>query len=132
MKRVFKAKISWWLFAPILLLVSASMLLQWRISPLGGIISLIVLAFILHFLATTSYTITPETVFVQCGFFRWQIPTQRITRITETHNPLSSPAPSLDRLDIRYNQYDNLMISPRDKQKFIAALQQLNPSILVG
>lgn len=132
MKRVFKAKISWWFFAPFLIIITTLLLLQWPSSLLGSIFSLVALAFVLHLVVTTSYTVTPETVFVQCGFFRWEIPTQRITRVTETNNPLSSPAPSLDRLNISYNKYDNLMISPRDKQEFIAVLRQLNPSIQVG
>ena len=132
MKRVFKAKISWWVFIPIVVLTSASAILQWRTTPLGGIFSLLALAFVLHIFLSTTYTVTPEQVAVRCGFFRWNIPTQRITRITETRNPLSSPAPSLDRLNISYNQYDDLMISPRDKQEFIAVLRQLNPGIQVG
>lgn len=132
MTRVFKAKISWWIFAPIILLTSASVILQWRTTLLGGIFSLMALVFVLHILVSTTYTITPEQVVVRCSFLRWDIPAQRITRITETHNPLSSPAPSLDRLNISYNKYDELMISPRDKQEFIAVLRQLNPAIQVG
>ncbi|SMB98418.1 protein of unknown function DUF1200 [Hymenobacter roseosalivarius DSM 11622] len=132
MNRVFKAKISWWIFAPILVLVGSSIVLQGRASLLGGFFSLLALAFVLHMLFSTTYTVTPEQVVVQCSFLRWKIPTQSITRIVETHNPLSSPAPSLDRLRISYNKYDELMISPRDKQEFIAALRQLNPCIQVG
>lgn len=131
-ERVFKAKISWLIFGPVLLLTAVSVLVSWQKSSLGGFFSLLALAFILHILLSTTYTVTPELVVVRCGFFRWKIPTQRITRITETHNPLSSPAPSLDRLRISYNRHNELMISPRDKQEFIAVLRQLNPSIQVS
>ncbi len=54
-----------------------------------------------------------------------------IKQITKTHNPLGSPALSLDRLAISYNQYDSVMISPKDKTEFVQYLQRMNPAIEV-
>jgi len=52
-----------------------------------------------------------------------------IRKIEETNNPLSAPALSIDRLEIHFNKFDSLLISPKNKKDFIADLQQINPEI---
>ncbi|MFC3199468.1 PH domain-containing protein [Parapedobacter deserti] len=52
-------------------------------------------------------------------------------QIEETRTLISAPAPSLDRLEIFYNKFDSIVISPKDKQGFIADLLKLNPEIEV-
>lgn len=42
---------------------------------------------------------------------------------------LSSPALSLDRLEVFYNKFDSVIISPQNKEDFIVALQNINPAI---
>ncbi|WP_171258493.1 PH domain-containing protein, partial [Acinetobacter pittii] len=57
--------------------------------------------------------------------FRWKININDITRIEPTHNPLSSPALSLDRLKIYYRKdgrVATVMISPKDKESFLNTL----------
>lgn len=54
-----------------------------------------------------------------------------IRKIEETRNPISAPAPSLNRLEIFYNRFDSIVISPKDKPEFIANLIKLNPEIEV-
>ena len=54
-----------------------------------------------------------------------------IKRIYKTRNPLSSPALSLDRIAIVYNKYDEVLISPKNKQEFVEELLKINPDILV-
>lgn len=55
-----------------------------------------------------------------------------IKNISETRNPISSPALSLDRLEIVYNRFDSVLISPADKIDFIAELLHRKPDIEVG
>ena len=55
----------------------------------------------------------------------------QIRRITETNNPLSAPATSLDRLAISYNNGDTVLISPKDKSAFINDLVRVNSNIEV-
>ena len=132
MPRVFPAKVSWWLFGPILALllgITGRMIYDklWLVLlPLAGVYVL-VFSILLH----TRYTLTGDELLIRCSFLSWHVPVQHITRIRPTHNPLSSPAPSLDRLEITYNRYDQILISPRDKAGLVAALQQLNPNIQV-
>lgn len=55
----------------------------------------------------------------------------KIKKIEETTNPISSPAASLDRLAIVYNTYDSVLVSPKEKSKFIEQLTLTNPEIEV-
>jgi len=72
---------------------------------------------------TTRYDLSRGTLLVRSGPFRWSIPVADIKSITPTHNPLSSPALSLDRLRIEYGQGRAVMISPNDKDAFLRALE---------
>lgn len=62
---------------------------------------------------------------------RKKIPVASIRKIEETRTFISAPAPSLDRLEIFYNKFDSVVISPEDKAGFIAELTRLNPEIEV-
>lgn len=70
----------------------------------------------------TRYELTPERLLIRCGPFRWTVPLREIRAVTPTRNPLSSPALSLDRLRIDYGRGSSVMISPRDKDRFLADL----------
>ena len=72
---------------------------------------------------TTRYELSRETLVVRSGPFRWNICLAEIKSITPTHNPLSSPALSLDRLRIEYGQGRAVMISPNNKVAFLRALE---------
>jgi hypothetical protein len=42
---------------------------------------------------------------------------------------MSSPALSLDRIEIFYNKFDSVIISPKNKADFVAELKSINPAI---
>lgn len=49
-----------------------------------------------------------------------------------TKNPLSSPALSIDRIEITYDSgFGMVLVSPKNKQKFISLLKSINPHIEV-
>lgn len=75
-------------------------------------------------LLSTHYTIDETDLRVRSGPFTWRVPLAEITSVTPTHNPLSSPALSLDRLRIEYGRGRALMISPQDKEGFLACLEE--------
>ncbi|MBU3823866.1 MAG: PH domain-containing protein [Candidatus Oceanisphaera merdipullorum] len=79
----------------------------------------------LWLLVGTRYTLDSKLLLVQSGPFKWRIPVVEITNITPTKDPLSSPALSLDRLRIDYGRSNMLMISPRDKERFLKDLEAL-------
>jgi len=70
---------------------------------------------------------------VKCGFvINIRIDIATITKIEPTNTMLSSPALSFDRIEVFYNKYDSVIISPGDKAGFIAKLQQINPAIVTA
>jgi hypothetical protein len=78
----------------------------------------------------TRYTLTDRTLLIRSGPFRWTVMLDSITRVTPTHNPLSSPALSLDRLQITYRgAFSNLMISPEPRADFLRDLAARSPSL---
>lgn len=99
------------------------------LSPL--LISLLVLGFILYLNMATRYVVTPDGMLsIHCGFlYNRHLAISQITKIRKSKNPLSSPAPSLDRLLISYGAHGSVLISPKDQLGFAAALLKHNPHI---
>ncbi|RYC66604.1 hypothetical protein EQG79_28845 [Spirosoma sordidisoli] len=94
---------------------------------------MVVSLLVLHLFSTTCYKLDKNTIHIQAGFFFHQaLPIPSIKKISETRNPISSPALSLDRLQIVYNRFDSVLISPADKMDFIAELLHRKPDIEVG
>jgi hypothetical protein len=78
----------------------------------------------------TCYTISNNILKVKCGFLlNRSIPIESIKKIVPCHTILSAPALSFDRLEVFYNKYDSVVISPENKDDFIADLQNINPAI---
>lgn len=133
MTKTYPSKIGWGILLPlasIILISSISMVLAKAWLGLG--INLVVLAFIAHLFSTTYYTIEGNQLLVKSGFlFQASIDILSITKISETNNFISSPALSLDRLEIRYQPRNSVIISPKDKQGFLEHLLQINPNISI-
>ena len=79
--------------------------------------------FMVWILFSVYYTSRPSDLLVRAAFFRWRIPLDQITEVFPTHNPLSSPALSLDRLRVNYKRPSGrtwwVMISPKEKDRFL-------------
>lgn len=98
----------------------------------GLAINLIGVGFASYMFMSTYYIINGNDLIVKCGFMiNITVKIDRIKKIVETNNPLSSPAASLDRLAIYYNDTDSVMISPKDKIIFINHLIATNSKIEV-
>ena len=91
-----------------------------------------IVMFMLTILYTTHYTISGDRLAVRCGPFRYSISLPDIEEVVPSRNPLSSPALSLDRLHISYRgSMFGLLISPRDKQMFLADLVARAPHLRI-
>lgn len=89
-------------------------------------------AFVAHLFLSTKYTVEGHTLTIKSGFIINKcIDIHSIRKLTETNNPLSSPAASLDRIEIKYNGYNNILVSPKDKKAFVDQLMAINPAIEV-
>ncbi len=56
---------------------------------------------------STYYVVENSTLVIKSLVFRWKINIDDIIQIEPTHNPLSSPALSLDRLKISYMKMES-------------------------
>jgi len=100
---------------------------------IGGSIFFLVFAIYMPIiLYGISYTLTSDQLIIKCAFlFSSTIPLNQITEVFPTHNPLSSPACSLDRLRIKYTgHWFGALISPNDKQAFMEELLQKCPQLV--
>ena len=91
------------------------------------VLALLVIAFI-----PIRYVVEGRTVSVQCGLIGWEyvaFPVDEVQSVRSTHNPLASPALSLDRLSIELGFRGRILISPRDKAGFLCALGALDPKL---
>lgn len=98
----------------------------------GLIINLLILAFISYLFLTTYYVIDGDLLTIKSGFIvNMKVDIKTIGIIAETNSLVSSPAASLDRLNIIYNEHSSVLISPRDKSGFIDHITRINPKIVV-
>lgn len=131
----FRSKIDWWLLL-IFVVITANILMKiyeanYHYSlasnfPHLVIYSLVILVIWLP-IFNTYYVVENNTLIIKSLVFRWKINIDDITEIEPTHNPLSSPALSLDRLKIYYmknGEITSVMISPKDKERFFQAINK--------
>jgi hypothetical protein len=134
MSIVFKSKIGLELLIP-LLVVFGTVLFLTIFEPSGWIgIAILspVILFVVHMFMTTYYVIKENSLIIKCGFlYNKTVSIDKIIEISETNNPISSPATSLDRIEIRYEEFNTVIISPKKKKEFIREIIKLNPSIEV-
>ena len=100
------------------------------IVSFGGI-SLIVYALSLYLNVSTNYTITEEGVLkVKCGFlYNKNFDISAIKSVAKTNSMMSSPAPSMDRIELTFGKFDVLIISPNDQNAFVKELKKVNLQI---
>lgn len=97
----------------------------------GGI-NLLILGFFLYLNFSTEYRITDNGLLnIKCGFaYNKSFDINKIKSIGKSNNWISSPAPSLDRIELIYDKFDQIIISPKDKTGFSMELTKINPNIL--
>jgi hypothetical protein len=130
---VFKSKIDWWLGLPLLypIFLSVSSMIEGKwIGYLGISIIIFLIVFVSK---TTRYIINENHLIVKSMFIvNEKIEINKIRKMEKTNSILSSPALSLDRIAIRYNKFDEVYISPKEKQLFVEELLKINPEIEVA
>lgn len=93
-----------------------------------------VLGLVLPMLLSTTYTIEDKVIKIRCGFIKFRdVPIMSINRILKTQTLLSAPALSVtERIEVFYNKYDSVVISPQNRKQFIADILSINPAVVVG
>lgn len=126
--KIYKSKIDWWLIILILVvfgypIVDGILSKDYVLSLVFGLI-LIVFFFLSK---TIQYKIDGENLVI----WKTKIDIKTIRKVYRTNNPLSSPALSLDRIAIVYNKFDEVLLSPKEREEFINELLKINPNIEV-
>lgn len=128
--QVFSSKVDTWLFViivavAVLSVISAIALLTIERNYLIALITLALGAGLpIWILVSTKYVIAGDKLRVRSGPFRWTVSISSISSVQPSHNPLSSPALSLDRLEIRYGSNRSILVSPKHRSRFIQAIGQ--------
>ena len=133
----FKSKVGYGILIPVLILqigitlwptikgtsVEASLAMLAIMVP--------VIAFTLHIFFGIVYQINDKSeLLIKCGFlYNVVIDISAIKSINRTRNLISSPAASLDRIELKYGKWDSVIISPSNKIEFVNELLKINPSI---
>ncbi len=132
----YPSKVSSGLVILIFLLVYGPLIPAILKSPDGKItvtivIATLVLLFVLYHFYNTVYTIDKNKLQVRCGLFSYRpIPIDAIKVVTRTNSIISAPASSFDRIQIDYLNDKSIVISPKDKRRFINDMRQINPNII--
>jgi hypothetical protein len=124
--KIYKSKVDWWLIILIgcvfgYPIIDGILTNEYFLSAIFAFV--LVLFFLLS--KTIKYRIEGENLMI----WNTKIEIKSIRKIYRTNNPLSSPALSLDRLAIVYNKFDEILISPKERNEFIDELLKINPSI---
>lgn len=129
----FKSKVDKKLLLPVVVICGILMMLSLAefLWPLM-IVSVGLFAFVYLIFHRIRYHINGyEMTITTLGIRNYKFDIRNIKTITETNNPMSSPAASLDRLDLRISKLGSVLVSPEDKEDFIKLLLSINPEIQV-
>lgn len=77
------------------------------------------------------YRVTPTHLQIRVGLMDFDVPLQRIRRVRPTWNPVASAAPSLRRVAIETDAGETVLVSPVDREGFIAVLRERCPQAVV-
>jgi len=92
---------------------------------------IILFGLIVHMFFNTTYKIEKEKLHIKCGFFKYRpVNIKEMKKVSTSSNVISSPAASFDRIEITYGKFEELIISPKHKTKFVEDLQKINPKII--
>ena len=127
-EKTFKTKIgSGFIISLTLLLCGILLLCIYLNYYIPLIVTLPVLLLATYTVLSIEYKIANEKLIIKSGpFYKLEISISSIYKINETWGVIKSPAASTDRLEIFYNKFDSVMISPKDKIGFITVLKELN------
>lgn len=126
--KVYKSKVDWWIVLIFVGIFGYPIWDGFRTKEYVLSFVFIILLVVFFFLArTVQYKIEGSLLVV----WRTEVEIASIRKIYATKIPLSAPALSLDRIAIVYNTYDELFISPKEKEDFIKELLLINPNIEV-
>lgn len=129
-----KSKVDTWLVLVVIgIVVAASLpfILVDEAPLIGLVIGGVVLLVLADMVVNTTYIIDGRTLTIRCGsLMKDRCDIMDITAVRPTRTPVSSAAMSLDRLELKLRDR-SIVISPKDKERFVDDLRAVNPEIKV-
>lgn len=114
----------------------------WNSDSFGLALSMSILALastwlIASVLINTYYWLDNDKVHWRTGPFKGSIDSNKITKVTRADSLMDisamvKPCLTAKPLLIRYNQYDDLAVSPKEEEEFLNELRKLNAAISVN
>lgn len=105
------------------------------VEIIGFIIIYAVSGLLIWILLDTKYRINKKDFYYSCGPFRGKIAIDKIRKIERWNKwyvtSTMKPALDSDGLIIYYEKFDDIYISPKNKENFIKLLLEINPNIQV-
>ncbi len=134
MGKTFRSKIGLEILLPIVIIFGTLIVIMFMERNWPGLIILvIVFSILIHLFTSTIYLIKDGELIIKISFlYRKVLNIQAISKISETNIPFSSPAASLDRLEVVYNKFDSIVISPKDKTGFINEILEQNAAVIIN
>ena len=137
MNRIFYSKVGWWYYALIALMGGWMVYLFWVKEILVAFLFMAITSFMIKMLTGMRYIITSEDkLVIEYGltFLKpIEIPLSDIVKIERKFNPLSSPALSMDRIEVYFRTTNTEMrsvcISPKNREEMIKVFQKRNGNI---
>ena len=132
MKDVYKSKIGPPIIFPLCtvggMFIAMILTRAWPAVAIMGVLTLV----LIHTYFNTYYTIVGNVLKVRYGIIiNKTIEISSIKKVVPTRDMRSAPALSTDRVEIFYNQYDSVLISPEDKEGFVERLKRINGEIAI-
>ena len=122
-----------WVLVPGMLVAMLVLLIRepspWWVWLLAGVLPALIQGLMFWIWFRTGYTITENELIIQSAFLTWRIPLASIKYVRPTRSPRSSPALSMNRLEIRTNKGFAPLISPRDRAAFLQLLRERCPQV---
>ncbi len=127
---IFKSAVDWWFY---LVVIGAAAVALLGVLPLfrtghgtqitfaAGIL-LVAVGLPFWLLLSTTYRVDSRALHVRSGPFHWSIPLSEIQTARASRSAWSSPALSLERIEIRYGNDKSILVSPADRPGFLNAI----------
>lgn len=135
MKKTFRSKVEPLVLIPVALVLAAlTIFMIVKGFWIGVVVSILVMLFLAYLYFDTVYEFKGDsTLKIKSGFlYEKEIYIKSIKHIRPTRSHDASPALSGDRIEIQFNRYERVMISPDEQKEFIHRLKEINPRINVS
>ena len=125
--KTYPSAISWGIWIPVhTLIIGQGIFFYTETSAYFLVFHVLLAILIYYFIMRIKYVLSKEQLKIYMGPILYRtIEISSIRKMSLSNNPLSSPAASLKRIAIHYNQWGYVLISPKDRLAFMETVEKL-------